>query len=286
VRALCPPDTTLFWHAGQVLIYAIDNADTSAIHVRYSIAMDRTWYPKLTGDAVLGAGERLQLLVSMADTATTPPLHDTLRVVTLDGAPLDACTNLATLMSRVLTVHAQADTDRVRITWELLDSTATGARVARIDADSAGYVGITTREAPGRLTFEDHDVQHGEIYRYGLVFGPIWRLEGQIGVTIPTPPPPPPPPQTEWGFALARVRPNPALAGRLAIATVELPDALPARLEVLDAAGRRTGDAQTITGPGRLEVPLAGLAHMRPGRYVLRLRHGRDARSRTLIVLP
>jgi hypothetical protein len=94
------------------------------------------------------------------------------------------------------------------------------------------------------------------------------------------------PPPGPFRFSLPRVRPNPALVGRPAIATVELPDALPAHLELLDAAGRRTGIAETITGPGRQEVPLTGLARVRPGRYVLRLRHGHDARSRTLIVLP
>ncbi len=87
-------------------------------------------------------------------------------------------------------------------------------------------------------------------------------------------------------FAVVAIRPNPVYASRSAVATVELPDAAPAVLELIDTAGRRTPVRQLVTGPGRVQVTLEGLHEVRPGRYVLRLRRADRSRSRTLIVLP
>jgi len=73
-------------------------------------------------------------------------------------------------------------------------------------------------------------------------------------------------------FALERVRPNPARATAL---TVEfgLADDAPARLEVLDVAGRVVL-ARTVAGAGSHALSLSPERRMAPGLYLVRLRQG------------
>ena len=287
VHVWCPPDTTLIWHPGLVVIYAMDNADTVAWQVKYHVANDRNWYGTRVGEATLGAGERAIIGVSMADTALVPPLRVALSVWTMDSALLDSCSNAISLLSRVRAVFAQADTDRVRVAWELRDSTVLQAHVVRTHRDTAAFVGDVARDLDNRLVWEDSSVVRGETYRYALVIGPGNHAEGQVQVTVPMPPPlPPAPAPVSYRLNLARVRPNPARRGRACIVSVELPDAAPGALELLDAAGRRAAPPQPVAGPGRFDVPIEGLSHAPPGRYILRLAHGGQQRSRTLIVLP
>jgi len=90
-------------------------------------------------------------------------------------------------------------------------------------------------------------------------------------------------PSATGGLALAGVWPNPSRSG-FAI-TLTLADASPARLEVLDLAGRRllTRDLDRL-GPGRHVVGLDEARALPPGVYLLRLSQAGQTRSRRAVV--
>jgi hypothetical protein len=97
------------------------------------------------------------------------------------------------------------------------------------------------------------------------------------------PPLPVEPPSVVGGLELAGVWPNPSRSG-FAI-TLTLADASPARLEVLDLAGRRllTRDLERL-GPGRHVVSLDEAHALPPGVYLLRLWQAGQTRSRRAVV--
>src|SRR5439155_21618144 len=86
---------------------------------------------------------------------------------------------------------------------------------------------------------------------------------GETSITVPG----------DWMLALASPAPNPA-TDRLAIAFT-LPSAAPARLEVVDIAGRMVGlrDAGSL-GAGQHLVTFTEAARWRPVIYLVRLTQG------------
>ena len=86
------------------------------------------------------------------------------------------------------------------------------------------------------------------------------------------------------GFTLAGLHPNPARKD-LTIA-FSLPNASPARLEVLDIAGRRIVAREVgEVGPGNHVLNLADDRPLAPGVYLLRLTQGgRFLTARAVIV--
>ena len=85
-------------------------------------------------------------------------------------------------------------------------------------------------------------------------------------------------------FALAGAQPNPALARELAVAFT-LAGGAPARLEVLDLAGRREY-ARALTGlsAGRHVMPLAE-ARLAPGLHWLKLSEGAHTAHARVVVM-
>lgn len=86
------------------------------------------------------------------------------------------------------------------------------------------------------------------------------------------------------GLALAAARPNPSRDGFTVAVT--LPDDAPARIELLDVAGRRvlTRDLGGL-GPGRRVVALPEARMLPSGLYLVRLRHGgRTLTTRAAVV--
>jgi len=75
-------------------------------------------------------------------------------------------------------------------------------------------------------------------------------------------------------FAPNGVRPNPALGGRMMV-HFTLPTGEPAKLELIDVAGRR---AVGSLGAGRHAVDLAAGCRVPPGLYLLRLTQGTNTR--------
>jgi hypothetical protein len=73
--------------------------------------------------------------------------------------------------------------------------------------------------------------------------------------------------------SLGRVSPNPA-PGELTV-SFSLPDAAPARIELLDLAGRRVASRRVdALGPGRHRIRLSESARLPAGTYVVRLTQG------------
>ena len=85
-------------------------------------------------------------------------------------------------------------------------------------------------------------------------------------------------------FALRGAVPNPAIHGLRVV--FSLASAAPARLEVIDIAGRRVVSRELgALGPGTHALSLEEAAGLRPGLYLLRLTQaGQSLTSRALIV--
>jgi hypothetical protein len=174
-------------------------------------------------------------------------------------------------------VSAQAQPDRVRLTWY---ATAGGTRVARIDrrtidSDWRAIASITA-DGTGRLAYEDREVSAGTRYGYRLAVGLPGQeqFSGETWVDVPR----------VAALALTGLRPNPA-ARDLRVA-FSLPDASPARLEMLDVAGRIVLARQVGgLGAGNHVVDLPEGRALPAGIYVLRLtQSGRSLLARGTII--
>lgn len=156
---------------------------------------------------------------------------------------------------------AQAEPGLVRIEW-LVGMTGS-VTVERREGVGAWQELVTALpDGNGRVTIEDRDVQAGERYGYRLRLAT--GFAGEVTLDVPT----------LHRLSLAGFRPNPAI-GPLSVAFT-LSSSEPARLEVLDVAGRRVF-TRAIDRPvaGQRVLPLAGV-HLAPGVYVLRLEQGSD----------
>jgi hypothetical protein len=86
-------------------------------------------------------------------------------------------------------------------------------------------------------------------------------------------------------FGLEGVRPNPSMGGRLHVAFT-LPDATPARLDLMDVSGRRLAELEVGSlGSGRRDVDLAAGRQLAPGLYLVRLTQGTSVRVTRVTVL-
>jgi hypothetical protein len=174
-----------------------------------------------------------------------------------------------------IVTSAEADLRSVRIAWrvplglraEILKRTWGSAwtRIRESDPDSSRMI-----------LFDDRDVTPGQAYEYvlGFVQGQGRALAGQVRVTVPAAPP----------LGLQGLRPNPAI--RDAFVAFSLPDASPARLELLDLAGREVlarevGDL----GVGNHVVNLSAGRALAPGIYLVRLTRGARSLTARAVVL-
>ena len=163
-------------------------------------------------------------------------------------------------------VSVNAGPGRVEVTWELSPS-VTSARVYRNAGD--GPWTALARVAPdgsGRVGYVDLDVIPGSRYGYRLGLpgqgGEV--TAGEIWVDVPG----------AAQFALRGMTPNPAPAGA-GLVGFSLPDASPARLELVDVSGRRVFSRE-VGGLGRGEhvVRVSGDQALAPGLYLVRLTRG------------
>ena len=156
---------------------------------------------------------------------------------------------------------AQAEPGLVRVEW--LVAVAGSVTVERREGEGAWQDLVTALpDGNGRVTIEDRDVQAGARYGYRLRLATGYA--GEVTLDVPL----------QHRLSLAGFRPNPAI-GPLSVAFT-LASSAPARLEVLDVAGRRVF-ARAIERPvaGQRVLPLAGV-RLAPGVYVLRLEQGSD----------
>jgi hypothetical protein len=167
-------------------------------------------------------------------------------------------------------VSAVASDGRVALRWFSADGPSLPATAERrtVDSDWAPITDIVA-DGTGYLEFSDLAVTPGERYGYRLAWndGATRRTGGEAWLTLPA----------HSAFALASPAPNPS-SGAVELA-VSLPDSRPARLEVLDLAGRRLiGREVGGLGTGTHVVALDEAAALAPGVYVARLTRAGETR--------
>jgi hypothetical protein len=163
-------------------------------------------------------------------------------------------------------VGAEATPERVRLEWQCGGAGGASASVERRTASSVWRrLATVVADGAGRVVFEDRAVEAGAPYGYRLVLFVQGReaVAGETWLTVPA----------RVELALRGPRPNPS-DGALVVA-FSLPDDRPARLELLDTAGRRVLEqALGAPGPGEHVARIAAAPSLPPGLYFVRLRHG------------
>jgi hypothetical protein len=146
------------------------------------------------------------------------------------------------------TVAAEAGVGRVRVTWEVGASVPTVNAYRRPEGETEWMsMGALVVDGMGYVVLEDEAVVAGTryVYRIGILVDGHEVFSDDVWIEVPN----------TLVLAIEHVAPQPAR--RDVWVTFTLPALAPARLAVLDVAGRRVGSRE-----------LLGLA---PGRHVLRL---------------
>lgn len=169
---------------------------------------------------------------------------------------------------------AEASPERVRVTWTV---SGNGPVTAHRQAAGESWRALATLlpDGSGRVTLEDREVSPGARYGYriGSGGGGAEALSEAVWVEVPS----------NLALAIEGVRPQPAPGDAWLAFT--LPAREPARLEVLDVAGRRVA-ARDLPGlgPGRHLVRLDPAA-LEGGVYFVRLwQGGRSVTTRVVRV--
>ncbi len=168
-------------------------------------------------------------------------------------------------------VDAHATPERVELRWFGSAMAGASAVVYRrsMNGDWRG-IGSITADGTGLLRFEDPQVRAGERYGYrlGIREGQIEAYYGETWLSVPV----------GWTLTLAAPAPNPA-TGNFTV-TFSLPRAAPARLELIDVAGRSVSVSDVGSlGAGQHTVAIARSRTLRPGVYIIRLTQGWIAKT-------
>ena len=174
-------------------------------------------------------------------------------------------------------VDAAAEPGVVRLHWYSPDGSVSHAAVERAEGgDEFVVIGEVEADGAGHLRFEDHNITAGATYQYRLAVpdGASTDYLGQVTIRVPA----------AFSFGIEGVRPNPA-EGAISVAFA-LETAAPARLEVVDVAGRRVlAEEVGALGPGEHVLPLEKTARLPAGIYTVRLsQSGRLVMARAAIV--
>jgi hypothetical protein len=193
------------------------------------------------------------------------------------GALGQGCVDVPT---PVLVSLATADVtaDGVKLAWFMSGSESNAAivyrspvggewtRIGEVRADGTGYLRYTD-PIDGTATRVG--------YRLGMVEAGIEGFYGETWVDLPAG-------NAPLTFALDPVRPNPSRGGALTV-RFSLPTAAPARLELLDVAGRRIASHEV--GVGQHTLDLGTGQHLAPGLYLVRLTQGANTRTTRVAVI-
>jgi hypothetical protein len=172
-------------------------------------------------------------------------------------------------------ISADAATDHVRLSWMLSHDDAAELTVYRSSGSGWASMGSPVREGAGRVAFEDRAVVPGSHlgYRLGVRSSDAEWFGGEVWIDVPRSP----------TFVLDGVKPNPVV--RSASVRFSLPDASPARLELIDPAGRRVFAREVGTlGAGSHVIPFEVTPAPAPGVYLLRLTSSALSRSIRVVV--
>jgi hypothetical protein len=167
--------------------------------------------------------------------------------------------------------------DRIRLTWYAAGNPGVTASVYRRSADADwAALGHITADGAGYLRYEDTAVQVGMRYGYrlGIMDGGIEVFVGEAWAAA-----------AQFVFALQGAWPNPAEAGNLRV-HFTLPTTEPAKLELVDVAGRRVAwrDVGSL-GPGPHVTNFGESGRIPPGIYLVRLTQGQKVRVTRVAVL-
>jgi hypothetical protein len=160
-----------------------------------------------------------------------------------------------------------------------LDGGATWSPIARGHANTGSYdwmvPGAASDQAKMAVVVEAAD---GSGTMEGVLgVSDAFAIGATVGVDVPPP--------GQVALAIRGVTPNPAVGGRLRV-EFALRDGSPARLELMDVAGRllHSRDVGSF-GPGTHALDLSAGRVLRPGMYFLRLTQGgREARTRATVL--
>lgn len=171
-------------------------------------------------------------------------------------------------------VSADADPAGVRLEWlaaramtatlERRDATHDWARIADVASDGSGQV-----------RYVDAQITPGESYDYRLAYSSAGHAaySDLVHVLVPL----------SFRLALAGAQPNPVV-GRFQVAFT-LPQAGDARLDVIDASGRRVQSRTLAAAPPGPHVVAMGEQPLAPGVYFVRLEQAGRSLSKRLVVL-
>ncbi len=167
-------------------------------------------------------------------------------------------------------IHATARAEDVELAWYAPGIAA--ARVQRAEAQSEWTTRATiARDGTNTIAWTDRSVVAGARYGYRLL-DDSGRAHGETWVDVPS----------RHRLALSGMRPHPAVNGALVM--LSLPRRAPARLDVLDIAGRRVVTREVgALGPGTHSVRIAELDRLPAGVYLLRLAQGGETVSARMV---
>ena len=174
-------------------------------------------------------------------------------------------------------VSCDAQPDRIQVTWYAASHPGLSATVYRRTAGS-DWTALeeTVADGSGFIRYEDDAVTSGTRYGYRLGFNDGGKLSfaGEVWTTAQGP-----------DFALEGAHPNPSTGENLLV-QFALPRSAPARLDLVDIAGRLVATREVGTlGAGRHALNLAGGSRIAPGVYVVRLSQGAGVRTARAVVL-
>jgi hypothetical protein len=172
--------------------------------------------------------------------------------------------------------RVQAHPGRVSLTWRVTPGEIEDAMVQRLAAfDDWVAIGSALVRSDSNIGFADEAAEPGARYGYRLrwVVGSTVRISDPTWVLVPP-----------LRFTIIGTSPNPS-PGPISV-EFSLPDAAPARLEMIDIAGRSVWQ-QDVGGHGAGDhtISIAEAAKLRPGVYLIRLVHGGEARVSRVCLL-
>lgn len=248
---------------GHSSVYLARSADGGASWIEVGAVADQlSDWTNTASNISPNQGDYLALV---ADGASVYPVWADGRFGSADiffsNIPLAVTPALASLVS------ADAQPDRVTLTWAAADAAGLSATVYRRDAGGDWRALAESAFAgDGRLVYVDAAIAAGATYDYriGLREGGVETFSGETRVTVPA----------ALEFGIAAVRPNPT--PRDVVVTFALPRAGGATLELLDVSGRLVRAREVgALGAGRHTVNLSeGGAPLPAGVYVVALRSG------------
>lgn len=180
-----------------------------------------------------------------------------------------------------MTATGGANPGSVNLQWSLQNVTGPHSAVYRRQANTSWTSIATVESNAGQVSFQDATVVAGQRYGYMIAVSSQQGEDfgGEAWVDVPT--------TNSVGsgaaFALNRVSPNPVV-DRFSV-SFSLPSAAPARLELIDLAGRRvfSKDVGSL-GAGSHHLEIDGAHSFAPGMYFLRLaQSGQMLSSRVVI---